>query len=717
MTDPKDARRRASSHSSRRLAGKPAGSVGASSVSSRRAAPLSGNPADVRAKSPKNKRSAKDGRKAIAKINAAADKRTASKQGQSKSVFSRMAAAFFGWFDTPLKRHNGLVVGGVLLLVVSLVGIDVVLSYGKIHSGVTVSGVPVGNMTKDEAAIVLEEALGQSVSGASVDLFVDDASLRSGIIDGTVSLENGVIEGSHSWQISSDMIGAYVDGSLLAEKAYGVGRGSDFIMGRFATRCFGVDVAGELVYDVTLLDSFKRLLTNAIGYPMENADIAFNDDTFEVVPGSDGYVISDTVFQERLDTAFLSENRAFVVPMVDEPMVIDADDAAATASIAQSVIAAPVMLFYEDDSWELTSSDLGSWMTTSIEGEGGASKLVARISPELVEVGIRQKIGSTDVIGVAPTDATFETNGDTIAVVAGVDGSGPDFEAAAADLNTILFTEQDAVREVTLSVTVREPDRTTADAEALGITTRIATYTTTFESATSARITNIHLISDLITNSLIAPGEVWSINETAGECDEEKGFQAAGAIVNGEIVDEIGGGICQVATTVFNAVYESGFPVIERTNHSQYIYSYPDGRDAAISWPSLDFKFQNDSDTWVLLTAEYTDDSVTISLWGTDPGYTVESELGEWSEGASYSTVKVDTDALYIGETETKVKGKNGSSIAITRYVYDAEGALIRSETFYSTYKPRNEVVEVGTKAVPEIVPTNPADESPVTLP
>ncbi len=98
------------------------------------------------------------------------------------------------------------------------------------------------------------------------------------------------------------------------------------------------------------------------------------------------------------------------------------------------------------------------------------------------------------------------------------------------------------------------------------------------------------------TGRCIAPGETFSFNGTVGPRTAEKGYQEAGAIVNGELVPQLGGGICQVGTTIFNTVFESGLPVVERHNHSFYISHYPKGRDATVSWGGPDFKFRNDTD-------------------------------------------------------------------------------------------------------------------------
>jgi vancomycin resistance protein YoaR len=227
---------------------------------------------------------------------------------------------------------------------------------------------------------------------------------------------------------------------------------------------------------------------------------------------------------------------------------------------------------------------------------------------------------------------------------------------------------------------------------------KIATYTTEYSLASNPKIANIHLAADLINNSLIAPEGIWSFNETAGECNEARGFQVATAISDGEYVDEIGGGICQVATTVFNAVFDSGLPIEERVNHGYYMLSYPPGRDATVSWPSPDLKFSNDTEHWILLTMSYTDESVTATLWGTNPGYIVESEDSGFVDRTKFEQVEVENPEMYVGETQIRQYGADGRTISVRRYVYNSAGELIRDGTFRSVYAPEDEITEVGTK-------------------
>ena len=129
----------------------------------------------------------------------------------------------------------------------------------------------------------------------------------------------------------------------------------------------------------------------------------------------------------------------------------------------------------------------------------------------------------------------------------------------------------------------------------------VASYTTTYGGEAN-RLHNVRLVvAQLVDNHLIAPGAEFSFNRTTGERTAEKGFREAPVIINGELQTGLGGGVCQVSTTVFNAAYDAGLPITARTNHSLYISHYPTGRDATVNYPDLDLKFVNDTRHWLLL--------------------------------------------------------------------------------------------------------------------
>src|SRR5205085_9037221 len=125
------------------------------------------------------------------------------------------------------------------------------------------------------------------------------------------------------------------------------------------------------------------------------------------------------------------------------------------------------------------------------------------------------------------------------------------------------------------------------------------------------------LVAHLVDRHLIAPGKEFSFNRTTGERSAAKGFLEAPVIVNGELQTGLGGGVCQVSTTVFNAAYEAGLSITSRTNHALYISHYPLGRDATVDYPSTDLKFVNDTPHWLLLRTFVGYSSLVVSLYGT----------------------------------------------------------------------------------------------------
>jgi vancomycin resistance protein YoaR len=603
---------------------------------------------------------------------------------------------------------------GIIAVVFALLGLvlDVTINFDRIHRGVTLEGIDIGGMTRADAAAVLEEQLTATINSTPVDLFADEQLRTEGINEHTVELTgasttyrtDGEDSTSNSWRISPLTVGAAPDGAALAEHAYAVGRGENFFAGRLKATLSGVELTGSLAYESSQLTTLESLLSDALGWREENANISFENESFVVVQSKEGYGANHEALIAALDRAFLSTDRSFVVPMTTIPAIISDQEAFEVAVLAQSAIAQPVALVYENqDSWSLETSSLGSWITTSIEtgDEDEDAHLIPRVAEDRLAEGVNAIIGDRNP-GIPAQDARFEAVDDQISIVAGVNGTGVDYAKVTADLNAILFPSGDPVRDrrIALAVTTLEPALSTARAEEMRITDQIARYTTEYTIASSAKVTNIHLAADLLNNSLIEPGGVWSFNDTAGECNAARGFQEATSIVEGEYVDEIGGGICQVATTVFNAAFDSGLPIAERVNHGFYLVAYPAGRDATVSWRWPDLKFENDTGNWLLLTMSYTNSTVTCTLWGTNPGYEVKSEDGGFIDRTDFETKKIDNPDLDKGEERIKQEGVRGRTIIVTRYVYNSAGELLRKTGFKSVYAPEPEIIEVGTKEV-----------------
>ena len=147
-------------------------------------------------------------------------------------------------------------------------------------------------------------------------------------------------------------------------------------------------------------------------------------------------------------------------------------------------------------------------------------------------------------------------------------------------------------------------------------------------AASPNRIHNVELVAHLIDGKLIAPGATFSFNEATGDRTAAKGFLEAPVIINGELSTGLGGGVCQVSTTVFNAAYEAGLPITARTNHALYISHYPLGRDATVDYPDIDLKFVNDTDHWLLLRTFVGSSSLVVTLYGAPQHRRVVTEHG-----------------------------------------------------------------------------------------
>ena len=254
-----------------------------------------------------------------------------------------------------------------------------------------------------------------------------------------------------------------------------------------------------------------------------------------------------------------------------------------------------------------------------------------------------------------------------------------------------------ADRTAQLVVRVVQPARTTAKARAMGIVGEVSSYATTY-GGTPGRLHNVALVAKLIDGALIAPGHIFSFNETTGARTAAKGFEVAPVIINGELTTGLGGGVCQVSTTTFNAAYDAGLPITERTNHALYISHYPLGRDATVDYPGVDLKFRNDTTHWLLLRTFVGTGSLTVALYGTPQDRRVESEVSPLSVVGAMPVKRIKDPTLKKGETVVDHAGSPPTATTVRRKVYDASGKLLYDTTWHSSYVGDTQLVRVGTK-------------------
>jgi vancomycin resistance protein YoaR len=243
----------------------------------------------------------------------------------------------------------------------------------------------------------------------------------------------------------------------------------------------------------------------------------------------------------------------------------------------------------------------------------------------------------------------------------------------------------------------------------MGIDRRMSSYKT-YYSGTSDRITNLQLGVRALDGTLLPPGGTFSLNDAIGERTLERGFRPAPVIIGNEYAEEVGGGTSQVATTVFNAAWEAGLRITERHPHSLYISRYQLGRDATVYWPSLDLKFVNDTKSWVLVKGFAESDGISVAVYGGETRR-IESSATPLVVTGKAPVERVEDQTIPKGKTVVEQEGSAPTRTTATRKIYSADGELIRSETWSTSYEGETRIVRVGIKVVekPEKKPVKPS--------
>ena len=256
----------------------------------------------------------------------------------------------------------------------------------------------------------------------------------------------------------------------------------------------------------------------------------------------------------------------------------------------------------------------------------------------------------------------------------------------AALANALIF----AASAAGPTLTGAEPERDPRAATEL-----ISKFTTRYPPG-QPRVTNIRRAAELLDGTVVAAGASFSMNAALGERTTAKGFVAAPMILDGRLVDSVGGGISQVATTIYNAAFFAGLELVAHTPHSFYIDRYPVGREATISWGGPELVFRNDWPAPLVLKLDATQTSVTARFYSARLGRRVETQTDQ-PYGYTPATSQVVTNSALDPGARIVVQepGAAGFTVEYTRRVFRGD-ELLRSERFRTRYEPKHGIVEVG---------------------
>lgn len=218
-------------------------------------------------------------------------------------------------------------------------------------------------------------------------------------------------------------------------------------------------------------------------------------------------------------------------------------------------------------------------------------------------------------IKIEPTDAFFEVIDNTVTIVEEQNGILLDEEKLKDNIRKAM---ENGEYRIYIPTKIWRAERSTDDLEALEIKVKAAEFSTTFNSSQKERTENIKLSSNMLRGHIIAPGEVFSFNDVVGERTGEKGYREAPIFVKNDVVPGIGGGICQVSSTLYNLALLTEVEIVERLNHSLPVSYVPLGRDATVDYDFIDFKFKNTTGSYLLLDSYVKDNTLTISFFSSE---------------------------------------------------------------------------------------------------
>jgi len=444
------------------------------------------------------------------------------------------------------------------------------------------------------------------------------------------------------------------------------------------------DHAPALDVDEAALESAVATISESIDKEVVEAEITFADGTPKARQPKEGLVVSRSDTADAIKAAYLVSDEPIEVPTAAVEPTVDAEGlAAAMTQIAEPAVSGPVTLRVGDKTVALPVTAYAPALSIRVQDGKLAPVLdAAKLAAPLTD--------STTGVGSKAVDASVRIEGGKPVVVPGKEGLGLQAEDMATKLVPAL-TQTGEARSVAVEATVVEPQFTTKDAEALKITEKISDFETQFPYA-EYRNTNQGRAAELIDGTIIKPGETFSFNDTVGERTVANGF-VTGTVINGGVFrEELGGGVSQVATTMYNAGFFGGMDDTEHHPHAFYIDRYPVGREATVYFGSLDLRWKNSTDYGVLIrsyvkkSTPSSPGEMHVELWSTKVFDKIEARASAKRNGRTPGTQYDDTDACV---PQSPV---GGFDIDIFRDFYQG-GKVVKTEKDTATYQAADRVI------------------------
>ncbi len=596
-----------------------------------------------------------------------------------KQVFLRIIRAI------PISLLVFLVIVIMLLITFNVVYAD------RIYPGVHILDVDLSGFSREEANQHLAEALMYTYEGQLVFTYQDQV-----------------------WNARPVDLGYLMDPASSTQQALEVGRNGWFptnLIEKVRAWFTGVALPPMVYYDQRMALSFFQNIAGAIDQPVQEARLSLEGTEVVVAPGQIGRELDIPAMLTLADTA-LNYMQNVELPLVvkETPPVIS--DVGTQAELAREMLSAPLVLNDPDTSsgegpWTISPSDLAPMLmiTHGAEGEADNSNYEITLNEDLFRIYLN---GLAPGLQIKPINSRFIFNDDTRlleVIEPAVIGRNLDIEATITRINEQLNSGGHSVSLVFETLEPAVTDNSTG--EELGITELVHQETSYFYGSDSARIQNIRTAAGQFHGLLIPPGATFSMSDALGNISLENGYAEALIIYGDQTIQGVGGGVCQVSTTLFRAAFFAGFPITERHAHAYRVGYYemrsngtrdPNlaGLDATVYVPIVDMKFINDTDSWLLMETYLGSYSLTWKFYSTSDGRAVDWETtGPTDIVPAPKPLYRENPDLDKGDIKQVDYAADGANIYVTRTVIKGETILF-SDSFYTQFRPWQAIYEYG---------------------
>jgi len=563
---------------------------------------------------------------------------------------------------------------------------------GRIFPGVRVAGVDVGGLRQQEAA----QRIAQAVTYPQ---------------EGKILLRDG----DRIWVASPANLGLSLDPLASARSAYEIGR-TGWLLGRFQTQLFawysGHNLPPNLVFDQRIAYSYLSGLAQEVDKPTVEASLEMKGTEVVVLPGQVGRSVNiqKSLLLVSLQLQTMRDGVLNLFIEESAPVILDASK---QADLARAMLNQPLTLSLPSGDanqagpWKIEPAVLASMLAFERAQSGNGTQYEVRLNGEMLRAYLAEM---APTLTRTPQNARFTFNDETRqleVIQPAVIGRSLNVDDSIQDIQQKLYVGQ---HDIPLTMTYTDPpvtDKSTG--EQLGIRELVHAETSYFYGSSASRVQNITTAASKFHGLLVAPGETFSMATALGDITLDNGYAEALIIIGNQTLKGVGGGVCQVSTTLFRNAFFAGFPIVERHAHAYRVYYYEKvagnrinsdlaGLDATVFVPLVDFKFTNDTPHWLLMETYVNPDASTITwkFYSTSDGRRVDwNTTGPTNIVPAPEAVYRENTDLPNGTIKHVDYAADGAEVTVNRTVYRNDDVYLQ-DTFYTHYEAWADVYEYG---------------------